>query len=139
MRNRFVIALAIAALVLVPCGKIASAHASIAAAALAAAGAAPGDSGQPAGTGRYSTAADFQDDRKPACHKTCKTWQGVFTRKDDAAPPKSAPEALRAPYLVTLVHATPSLRSGSVGARSPPEPAGTAFARAYAATSRFHS
>ena len=80
LRNRIVIALTVFALVLVPCGKIVSAHAKIAAAMLAAADFASVDLDQRNGA---AAAIDVQDDGKPACNKTCKAWQGVVPRKED--------------------------------------------------------
>lgn len=136
MKNRLIIAVTVFALVLVPCGKIAAALAK-------------------ANTPHSVTLIDLvetihngvrtvaenaapeSNDSNPICLKSCKTWQGVMPRADDHAP---LPATAHVVIDVLAFHqAWPKSAAdlNTLGARSPPEPAGTAFGRVYATTSRF--
>lgn len=138
MKNRLVIALTVLALALVPCGKIAAAFAKTAAPASVAFThliATLHDGGHPVA----HMVVPEPDDADPVCLKSCKTWQGVVPRTDDLGTP--AANTLVVVEVLVSHQAWPKTASdlNTLGARSPPEPAGSAFDRIFATTSRFLS
>ena len=140
MQNRFFIAVMAFALMAMPCAKIATAYAN----ALAQDGASFAVSLE-----ALIESADFshaqaavtadEGEQKPLCHKSCKTWQGVVPRPDDLAALGAKTQAV----VDVLGHVVElpnySSERSVLGARAPPQLAGSAFSAFYAKTSRFLS
>lgn len=134
LRSRFVIIATVLALALMPCAKISAAYAksvsqtnmSVIDDAAVQAGVELAVSGPEQGT-------DTQ------CLTCCKQWQGVVPRFEAMAAPAQTAELVVAIWLHQESWPRNASRLSGMGARSPPEPGGTAFQAFFARTSRFLS